>query len=423
MTSTELPINTTQSELYRRLAAGEYAEGPRGTVAFCVSTDDLDEGKGDVYVALGLAKYLQRLGWGVRLWPARNWCDPVPKVDVAIAMIESFVPGLVDEHTSVVAWVRNWTERWVELPYLDVFDGIWASSEASAAALRERSGHPVEVVPIAVDLELFAPADDPVEVRFAAMTTVNFWGAEREIMDAIDGLTGPTSVMWFGANGEHLRLPRHAEHGGILDFFALPSAYAASSVVLDDVIGPAKAYGNHNSRLFESIAAGALPVTNARTGLAELGLADVPVYSDSATLDAALDAATGTAGPELAATLREVVRARHSYERRAETLDPVLAGLRERAARGTRRPSALLAWVAGLQADLMRAERERDEFLADARAVGTERNELRGRLDAVEAELDGVRAALDGITSARTYPAYDRLRRAYARLRELAGRD
>ncbi|GLI26085.1 hypothetical protein ARHIZOSPH14_03270 [Agromyces rhizosphaerae] len=426
MTPTDLPINQKQSELYRRLAAGDHADGPRGTIAFCVSTDDLDEGKGDVYVALGLAKYLQRLGWGVRLWPASSWCDPMPRVDVAIAMVESFVPGLVDEHTSVVAWVRNWTERWMELPYLDVFDGVWASSTASAEALRARTGGDVPVVPIAVDLELFAPADEAPETRFAAMTTVNFWGADREIMDAIDGLPETRSVMWFGANGEHLRLPQHAEHGGILDFFALPSAYAASSVVLDDVIPPAKRYGNHNSRLFESIAAGALPVTNARDGLDELGLDEVPVYSDSATLDAALGAAAGPEGTELAAKLGAVVRERHSYERRAEALDPLLIGLRDAAARGTGRPSALLAWAAGLQANLMRAESERDAFLADARAVGTERNALQAELGAVRGESALLRARLEAVTSARSYPYYRAAQRAYGLLlrvgRRLLGR-
>ncbi|BDZ65794.1 glycosyltransferase family protein [Agromyces mangrovi Wang et al. 2018] len=412
MTPTDLPTNSTQAELYRSLAAGAYADGPRGTIAFCVSTDDLDEGKGDLYVALGLAKYLQRDGWGVRLWPAERWCDAMPQVDIAIVMVESFVPGLVGEHTAVVAWVRNWTDRWLELPYLDVFDGIWASSSASAEALSTRTGRPVEVVPIAADLELFAPVADPAE-HFAAMTTVNFWGAEREIADAIDGLPDSRSVTWFGANGEHLPLPRHAEHAGILDFFALPSAYAASAVVLDDVIPPAKAYGNHNSRLFESIAAGALPVTNTRTGLDELGLDAVPVYGDASSLESALEAAGGSDASELAAALREVVRARHSYAQRAQDVAPALDALRTTAERGTGRPSALLAWAAGLQSDLLRAERERDAFLADARAVGTERNRLRGELDDVRAEAARTRARIDAITSARSYPAYRTVQRAY----------
>ncbi|GAA3336519.1 hypothetical protein [Curtobacterium citreum] len=140
-----------QAALYRALAAGEHRSGGagRGTVAFAVSTDDVEAGAGDVYVALGLAKYLARRGWGVLLWPTERWETPLPEdVTVVVSMIESFVPGLVPQHVGLVAWVRNWTDVWAEQPWLDEYDAVWTSSTAARDRIAERTERPVRVLPI-----------------------------------------------------------------------------------------------------------------------------------------------------------------------------------------------------------------------------------------------------------------------------------
>ena len=69
------PAPSPLAEDYERLARGEHADGPRGTVRFAVSTDDPAEGKGDLFVALGLARALRAEGWGVAMWPTTRWAE------------------------------------------------------------------------------------------------------------------------------------------------------------------------------------------------------------------------------------------------------------------------------------------------------------------------------------------------------------
>jgi glycosyltransferase involved in cell wall biosynthesis len=344
-----------QSELYYQLCRGDHAHGPRGRIVFCVSTIDLAEGKGDIYVASGLAKYLQRMGWGVSFWPIERWAEPLDsEVDVAIVMIESFVPGLVDRRTKLVAWVRNWTDRWADSSYLDEFDAIWASSSMAARRLSEKRSDPIPVVPIGVDLELFSasPSDDR-QRDLDVVTTANYWGAERDIEKALAALALHRDVTWFGANNGKRQPTNGIAHRGLVDFFALPHLYGCSKLVIDDLIPPAKAYGSQNSRLFEAIASGAVPVTNSERGLSELGLASVPSYSAPEQLVELTQTLLEDDGrrSRLAAELRAVVHERHSYEARAERVsDLLIEMLATNRAAGPR--SSLLAWSTALREEI-----------------------------------------------------------------------
>ena len=55
----------------------------------------------------------------------------------------------------IVAWVRNWTDAWAALPYLDSLSEIWCSSNDSAAEISKVYAGHVEVVPLATDPGLF----------------------------------------------------------------------------------------------------------------------------------------------------------------------------------------------------------------------------------------------------------------------------
>lgn len=363
---------TDHRALYEDLAAGRHAEGPKGTVVFVVFTDQLDLRRGDLYVALGLAKYLQRLGWGVRLWPGPKWDEPFDGAgDVAIVMIESYVPGSLPPHIATIAWVRNWTEKWMSLPYLAEFDAIWASSGPSAAALAEASGRHVDVVPIGVDHELFAPGTGARDID--VFSSANFWGDERELAAGLALVSHTHSVVWVGggtATGDvgAITFP------GPVSYFEVPEYYRRSTIVVDDQIPPAKRFGNQNSRLFESISAGAIPVTNSGLGLDELGLGEVPVFGSPAELSSIVDRLL--ADPESSGALRDrlaaTVAERHGFAQRAETVDPwltaVIGTTRTRTAR-----SELLVWVT--------AERAKYNALLQANAA------LEARVTLLEGEL------------------------------------
>jgi spore maturation protein CgeB len=99
--------------------------------------------------------------------------------------------------------------------------------------------------------------------------------------------------------------------------------------VLDDFNWTTVGWGAVNSRVFEAIAAGALPVTNSKRGLAALGLADVPIYTAPEELNPLVNRLLGDPDgtAALVEKLGEVVRTRHSFEVRAAESLEILASI------------------------------------------------------------------------------------------------
>ncbi|NYF08962.1 glycosyltransferase involved in cell wall biosynthesis [Leifsonia sp. AK011] len=363
---------------YEALAAGEYSEGSRGRLLFVVSTTDLSASHGDVYVGLGLAKYLRREGWGITLWPTERWSDVTPEgFDAAIVMIETYVPGLVHPDTAAIAWVRNWTDRWAELPYLEAFAQIWCSSELSATRMREAYPGPVEVLPLATDPELFSPVDVPRDR--GVVTTANYWGSDRGLFASLALVAATEPVTWFGRNMPYLTLPEGIDHSRRVDYFALPAVYSAWNFVIDDAIPAARDYGAQNSRLFDALACGAAVITNNTRALDELDLDEVLCYDEPEELPEVLR--TARADPEahaaLTARLRDVVLGQHTYAQRAAAASVFL----ERAVAASVNDRELLAWTSRVREQL--------------RTMEIDYYEIRGRLAQIETDRDALRTATE----------------------------
>lgn len=348
--------------LYEGILAGERRQGTRGNVVFCASSDDLSLSRGDLYVSLGLARALSDDGWGVSVLPISKMTEPTPvDVDVAIVMVESFVPGYVAERTKLVAWVRNWTDEWAALPYLSLFAQVWCSSEASAARIREVFTGEVVVVPLATDPRMFHEVD--VERTPSLVTTANFWGVPRQIEAALQQVAGHgIPVTWYGVNSRFLQLTGDVDHRDAIDYFRLPEVYSAHAIVVDDLIEQAARYGNQNSRLFDALACGAAVIVNSATGLDELGLGEIPVYTDGDDLSQlASERLSDLDGLAVqVARLREHVLAHHTWAARAETVRAHLAAL---VSDDTvqKRPD-LLRWVTDVRHELRETRTTQDYY-------------------------------------------------------------
>ena len=114
-----------------------------------------------------------------------------------------------------------------------------------------------------------------------------------------------------------------------MHFFELPKVYWGAGIVLDDSNRTTVGWGAVNSRVFEAIAAGALPVTNSRRGLDALGLADVPTYYAPEELNPLLDRLLGDPDGHAAMVekLGAVVRERHSFEVRAREFGEIIGAI------------------------------------------------------------------------------------------------
>jgi len=218
--------------------------------------------------------------------------------------------------------------NWLTHPELDRFDAILCSSPAAADEFERHFAGPVHVLPIGVDLELFQSGKGAIPRRVGVVSTVNQWGRERDVFRALRSMPIDFPLR---IHGQSAGLPSELApyDQGPVHFFELPRVYWGARVVLDDFNRTTVGWGAVNSRVFEAIAAGALPVTNSARGLDSLGLSDVPTYNSPEELNPLLDRLLGDidATEALVEKLVAVVKERHSFEERAEDFARITAAI------------------------------------------------------------------------------------------------
>ncbi|MBA2337587.1 MAG: methyltransferase domain-containing protein [Acidimicrobiia bacterium] len=328
-TITEHPLRSVyRDEVGRTTFDGSAGpDGSDGSVAggrkvvLAIYTDDLDEGRGDVYVATGIGRQLRQAGADVAYLPTSSWHDLPEGTDAVVAMLPTMRPSRIPPEVPCVAWIRNEVDTWLAHPELSLFDGILASSQQSLDAVSRIFDGPAGILRIGVDLDLFSPAEEAD--RHGVVGTVNQWGRERDVYRALRSQPVTFPLALYGHdNGLHPALAGYA--AGPVSYFALPGLYRQAMVTLDDFNHTTVRWGNVNSRLYEALAAGSLVVTNTERGLDELGLGEVPTFTTDAELHAVIDRLL--ADPEgttaLATRLQETVRHEHGFASRAgELLD------------------------------------------------------------------------------------------------------
>lgn len=328
----DLPA-TERTDARRRyegaLGRTDFTPGSKRAV-MAVSTTDLDEGRGDLFTALGLGIAMERLGWEVIYRGPDDWYDVPEHADLVIGLIAErwgvLDPSRLSRPVRTLAWVRNQTRRWTDLSTFGLYDAVACSSEPTLRAIRRAHPGPHLLLPIAVDPEVFEDrsieGDDAPPRTPAAVSTVNAWGSERALHRTLAVTNPGVPIVLYGAQRG---LPEALEPAAVgpVSYFTIPEVYVQVPFVLDDLQEVNRAYGNLNSRVYESLSCGALPITNAPAGLAEAGLGDVPVAT---TPEELTDVVTRyrddeAARASLVARLRSVVAERHTYDHRALTLD------------------------------------------------------------------------------------------------------
>ena len=311
-----------QAEIAHPLEPGD----PGGV--FMVSTTSFGEGRGDLFVATGLGRSMRRRRFSVVYLDQGHWYQPLPDAQWVVAMMPAFRPSRAASGPTTIGWARNEFMSWLTHPELDRFDAILCSSPSAAAEFERLYAGPIHVLPIGVDVELFRPIEGSTRQRDGVVSTVNQWGRERDVYRALRSMPIDFPLRIHGQSaGLPLQLARYDQ--GPVHFFELPKVYWGARIVLDDFNRTTVGWGAVNSRVFEAIAAGALPVTNSHRGLDALGLAEMPTYAAQEELNPLVNRLLGD--PDGAEALVEklgmVVRERHSFDQRAADLATILTGL------------------------------------------------------------------------------------------------
>lgn len=308
-------------------SGGLWSERPLH-VGITLTRDDPRAGWGDYYTAHELGDALAAIGWQVTYlerWQDA-WYEPDPTIDVVISLLDAFDVRRLPDGVVSIAWVRNWTDRWLARPWFDEHDLVLASSQRSKDLIDAHSAHVAGLLPLATNPARFAMPTERGRPATDVVFAGNHWGQDRGIQDVVPRLLADgLSVAVFGKGWE--AVPGVAGVArGVLPYEDLPATYAGAAIVLDDTATPTLPYGAVNSRVFDALAAGTLVATDNVAGAAELFGDLLPAAEDPDDL-AALAAAliADPAGREQRVeALRSIVLERHTYAHRAREIQAIL---------------------------------------------------------------------------------------------------
>lgn len=308
-----------------RLGGDQVWTDRRGPHAVVVLTSvEESDGWGDWHTARGLGDALARRNWRITYVAHDNWAPLPHDTDYVVTLLDRFDARGVPADVPVVAWIRNWTDRWLERPWFHRLDVLLASSQGSAELIESETGRRPLLFPLATDARRFGAAS-PDPLRSVDTVFVgNRWGEERAIESALVPPRGQ-SVAIHGRNWDKIRgLSRFSQ--GPASAEELPAIYASARVALDDTQSPTLRYGAVNARVFDALASGTPVLTNCVDGVRELFDDDFPVWRTPEDLEGERDRLLDDDQRRraLAARYREIVLTRHTYEHRADELVGIL---------------------------------------------------------------------------------------------------
>lgn len=284
------------------------------------------DGWGDWYTAHEIGDALEARGWRVSYLERKGeaWYSPPSDLDVTLCLLDPFDVSRT-KSTINVAWIRNWTERWLSHPWFDALDVVVVSSDRSAEFVRADGRQAVAaLMPLATNAARFDPREPEPQFACDYVFTGNFWGQRRDVIDALEVREGERFRV-YGRGWDQVPEVESFWRGESA-YADLARIYSSAALVIDDTAGPTLPYGAVNCRVFDALACGALVLTNCVEGARELFDDDFPTWSSREELRAQLDKflAAPDLRRELADRYRSTVLARHTYQRRAEDLSELL---------------------------------------------------------------------------------------------------
>jgi beta-1,4-mannosyltransferase len=306
-----------------------WATPQRGRVGFLISSSNVREGRGDFLVAAYFAQAARNRGFSTGLYPAETWHKASTECDIIVAMVAepmfgSYSGGLFNSSATTVAWVRNNVDLWLAECDMTSFDHVVASSQGVKQRLMA-AGVQVEefLLPLAMPDHAMGWTSAGSE-RQGVVVSVNERAGVRPSLQALRAsVRAPAApVHVVGAVRQADAFPPWITNHGSLPVDQVMLLMRSAAIVVDDRQPGNLAVGAVNSRVFEALACGALPICDAGEGLAEVGLEGIPVYRSPEELVALVEFyASHPAEREfLVRRLRRVVQQRHLYRHRLDEL-------------------------------------------------------------------------------------------------------
>lgn len=223
----------------------------------------------------------------------------------------------------IIGWARNWFDRWCDRHWISAYDLIFASSDYAKRYMEERLQRRVGVMRIAASTSCIniekLKSNEEYESDYTF--TGSYFGSHREITEFLKPKELPYKFNLYGHNWESHNLFSQYTKGAV-SYNNIPNIYASTKLVIDDANIATKDWGALNCRIYDSLAAGVLCVTNNSIGVSEIFEDDYPVYSDNLSLHQHIkkfiddDLTRG----QIAKKYQNIVISDHTYSSRAKQL-------------------------------------------------------------------------------------------------------
>lgn len=291
-------------------------------VAMIVSEVGFETDKADFFTAKELGDSFQRDDIVVGYFDSKSNYD-VSGYDVVMVFIDGFDPRRlqnISPHAKVIAWARNWFDRWCDRPWIEFYDCIYASSEMARVYMNERLKRSVGLLRIAASSACIKPLGPVEKYESDYVFTGSYFQSPREITESLDPESIPFKFKLFGHNWEG-----HEAFGaytaGPVSYKDIPLVYASTSLVVDDANVATKQWGSLNCRFFDSLASGKLCITNNSIGVEEIFKDGTLIYSkeniNSKVVELLNDKDRRL---KLADSYRNEILKNHTYANRKETI-------------------------------------------------------------------------------------------------------
>lgn len=304
--------------------------GSRATIGFVVVEAGPAARTGEFFTAneLGAALAAETKIGVEFLEPSVDWYD-VRGITHIVNMLHEFkISQITKARPDIlkVAWLRNNFEEWVASGDLHEYHQIWCSSELFCEHLRRVHGLSAVHVPIATNIADLSSGSAREEYLHPVIFNGSHSGVNRSFVDAFaESSEWENKLAIYGHGWE--RVPSVATlWKGFIPYSEMRDLYASSKIVIDHAHVSACRWGGTNSRIFDAIAAGCLPLSNSEQSARSDFDGLLPVWHDANDLKNTISHYLEHEEERLSLVndLRQIVEARHQYRHRATQVSSCL---------------------------------------------------------------------------------------------------
>ncbi len=281
---------------------------------------------GDYFVAQGLSKCLGDMGYEIDFIKTVNNEDKYlldESIDVVISLVNSFDIDKIRTDNGLlikVAWILDWAMWWTNKPFFESFDIVLTTHRTALEHIEETTGYLPTLFYEAVDTELFNMQAEPKEeYECDYMFAGTDWNDDRDITELLDPSVIPYKFNIYGNKWEDYD-KFNDYYKGYINHEDMPSVYASTKIVLDDVTRQTQTDSAVNNRIYDAIATGSLVITNGDRGAREVFGDKLPTFYDQDTLEQMLDYYINNPDERklIVEELQSIILEKHTYKKRAE---------------------------------------------------------------------------------------------------------